>query len=80
VYVQDTGGQRYPKRAWIRPLRDRLRQQTSHEPWESCASLYTLPAMLLLSAVAFSFVRLGLVMPLRALYARASGPAASKSD
>jgi hypothetical protein len=80
MYVQDTGGQRYPKRAWIRPLRDRLRQQTSHEPWESCVSLYTLPAMLLLAAVAFSFVGLGFVMPLRALYARASGPAASKSD
>jgi MFS family permease len=71
--VQDTSGQRYPKRTWIRPLCDRLRQQTFHEPSDSRVSLYTLPAMLLLAAVAFSLVGLGFVMPLRALYARAIG-------
>jgi MFS family permease len=36
-------------------------------------SLYTLPAIVLLAAVAFSFVGLGFVMPLRALYARDIG-------
>jgi MFS family permease len=71
--VQDTSSQWHPKRAWISTLRDRLRQRTSHEPCESRVSLYTLPAMLLLAAVAFSFVGLGFVMPLRALYARDIG-------
>jgi MFS transporter, DHA1 family, multidrug resistance protein len=73
MFVRATGGQRCPKGAWIRPLRDRLRQRTSHEPSEPRVSLYTLPAMVLLAAVAFSFVGLGFVMPLRALYARAIG-------
>jgi MFS family permease len=36
-------------------------------------SLYTLPALVLLAAVALSFVGLGFVMPLRALYARNIG-------
>jgi MFS family permease len=36
-------------------------------------SLYTLPAIVLLIAVAFSYVGLGFVMPLRALYAREIG-------
>jgi MFS family permease len=36
-------------------------------------SLYTLPAIVLLAAVALSFVGLGFVMPLRALYAREIG-------
>src|SRR5919199_5268264 len=36
-------------------------------------SLYTLPAIVLLAAVALSFLGLGFVMPLRALYARAIG-------
>jgi MFS family permease len=36
-------------------------------------SLYTLPAIVLLTAVAFSFVGLGFVMPLRTLYAREIG-------
>lgn len=36
-------------------------------------SLYTLPVMVLLAAVALSFVGLGFVMPLRALYARDIG-------
>jgi MFS family permease len=36
-------------------------------------SLYTLPVIVLLTAVAFSFVRLGFVMPLRTLYAREIG-------
>jgi MFS family permease len=36
-------------------------------------SLYTLPAIVLLAAVAVSYVGLGFVMPLRALYARQIG-------
>jgi hypothetical protein len=36
-------------------------------------SLYTLPAIVLLAAVAFAFVGLGFVMPLRMLYARDLG-------
>lgn len=40
---------------------------------ESRMPLYTLPVILLLAAVAFSFVGVGFVMPLRALYAREIG-------
>jgi MFS family permease len=36
-------------------------------------SLYTLPAIVLLAAVVLSFVGVGFVMPLRALYARDIG-------
>jgi MFS family permease len=41
-------------------------------------SLYTLPAIVLLVAVAFAFVGLGFVMPLRALYARDIGASSAE--
>src|SRR6266511_4266774 len=44
-----------------------------HEDGAWHRSLYTLPAIVLLAAVALSFLGLGFVMPLRALYAREIG-------
>jgi len=44
-----------------------------HEEREVHTSLYTLPVLVLLAAVALAFVGLGLIMPLRALYARDMG-------
>jgi MFS family permease len=44
-----------------------------HEDEAVYRSLYTLPAIVLLAAVALSFLGLGFVMPLRALYAREIG-------
>jgi MFS family permease len=44
-----------------------------HEDGAWRRSLYTLPAVVLLAAVALSFLGLGFVMPLRALYAREIG-------
>ena len=48
-------------------------QMVPHKDREVHTSLYTLPALVLLAAVALAFVGLGFVMPLRALYARDMG-------
>lgn len=50
-----------------------MHQMSLQEDGVLHTSLYTLPAIVLLTAVAFSFVGLGFVMPLRTLYAREIG-------
>jgi MFS family permease len=50
-----------------------MHPRSRHEDEALPTSLYTLPAIVLLAAVALSFVGVGFVMPLRALYARDIG-------
>src|ERR671922_3074854 len=55
-----------------------MHQRPLQEDGALHASLYTPPVIVLLAAVALSYVGLGFVMPLRALYARQIGASSAE--